>query len=156
MNISTIGLIYCISAREFSESGCVQEQDILQGEECGCMSMGRKFAVVVKGLIIAYAVTGVLLALLAFLVFRFHISESVTDIAIVAIYVLVTFVGAFITGKTVKERKFMWGLLLGVLYILIISVVAIAIGQVFQVTSTANMTTAALCIGGGLLGGMLS
>lgn len=120
------------------------------------MSIGKKFAVVVKGLIVAYAVTGMLLALLAFLVYRFGLSESITDIAIVAIYVIVTFIGAFVTGKTVKERKFIWGLLLGVLYILIISVVAIAIGQVFHVASTANMTTAALCIGGGLLGGMLS
>lgn len=120
------------------------------------MSIGRKFAIVVKGLIVAYAVTGLLLALLAFLVFRFGLSESVTDIVIVAIYVLVTFIGAFITGKAVKERKFVWGMLLGILYILIISIVAIAVGQVFHVASTANMTTVALCVGGGLLGGMLS
>ena len=78
----------------------MQEQESLQGEECGCMSIGRKFTIVVKGLIVAYAVTGVLLALLAFLVFRFGLSESVTDIAIVAIYVLVTFIGAFITGSS--------------------------------------------------------
>lgn len=134
----------------------MQEQEILQGEECGCMSIGRKFAIVVKGLIVAYAVTGLLLALLAFLVFRFGLSESVTDIVIVAIYVLVTFIGAFITGKAVEERKFVWGMLLGILYILIISIVAIAVGQVFHVASTANMTTAALCVGGGMLGGMLS
>ena len=120
------------------------------------MSVGRKFAVVVRGLIIAYAVTGALLALLAFMVFRFRLSESVTDAAIVAIYVIVTFIGAFVTGKKVREKKFLWGLLLGTLYILIISVVAIAIGQAFHVTSTANITTAALCVGGGLLGGMLS
>lgn len=120
------------------------------------MSIGRKFWVVVKGLMIAYAVTGLLLAALAFCVFRFGLSEAVTDIAIVAIYVIVTFVGAFVTGKTVRERKFLWGLLLGFLYIAIISIVAVAIGQVFSVTNTADVTTAVLCIGGGLLGGMLS
>lgn len=120
------------------------------------MSIGRKFAVVVKGLIFSYALTGVLLAALAFFVFKFQMGESVTNIAIVAIYVAVTFLGAFITGKTVKEQKFLWGFLLGFLYILIISVLAIVIGEAFQVTSTANLTTAALCIGGGLLGGMLS
>ena len=120
------------------------------------MSVGRKFATVVEGLIIAYAVTGVLLAALAFTVFRFHLSEALTDVAIVAIYVIVTFIGAFITGKKVKERKFLWGLLLGTLYILIISLVAILIGQVFHVTSAANITTAVLCVGGGLLGGMIS
>ncbi len=120
------------------------------------MSVGRKFVVVIRGLIISYAVTGILLVLLAFLVFKFQLAESITDIAIVAIYVIVTFIGGFITGKKVKEQKFLWGLLLGLLYILIISAVAIAIGQAFHVTSTANLSTAALCIGGGLLGGMLS
>lgn len=120
------------------------------------MSVGKKFAMVIKGLIFSYALTGVLLAVLAFLVFKFQLGESVTDIAIVVIYVAVTFLGAFITGKNVKEQKFLWGFLLGVLYILIISVIAIIIGQTFHVASTANLTTAALCIGGGLLGGMLS
>lgn len=120
------------------------------------MSIGAKFGVVIKGLIIAYAVTGALLALLAFLVFQFGLAENVTDVSIVAIYVVVTFLGAFIVGKRVKEKKFLWGFILGFLYIVIISLVAIALGEVFQVTSTANLTTAALCIGGGLLGGMLS
>lgn len=120
------------------------------------MSIGAKFGVVIKGLIFSYAVTGVLLAALAFFVFQFGWTEAVTDVSIIAIYVAVTFLGAFIVGKRVKERKFFWGFLLGLLYILIISAVSIALGQVFQVTSTANLTTAALCIGGGLLGGMLS
>lgn len=120
------------------------------------MSIGRKFAIVVKGLIFSYAVTGALLMILAFLVFKFQLGESITDIAIVAIYVLVTFLGAFITGKKVKEQKFLWGFLLGFLYILIISMVAIVIGHTFHIADTANLTTAALCVGGGLLGGMLS
>lgn len=120
------------------------------------MSIGAKFGVVIKGLILAYAVTGVLLALLAYLVFQFDLTEKITDLSIVAIYVVVTFLGAFIVGKRVKEQKFFWGFLLGFLYIMIISIVAIVLGEVFQVTSTANITTAALCIGGGLLGGMLS
>ncbi|MCM1180728.1 MAG: TIGR04086 family membrane protein [Clostridium sp.] len=120
------------------------------------MSIGHKFGVVVKGLLLSYAVTGLLLLLLAFFVFKYGLGESVTDMAIVAIYVGVTFLGAFVTGKKVKEQKFLWGFLLGFLYILIISLVAIAIGHTFHVASTANLTTAALCIGGGLLGGMLS
>lgn len=120
------------------------------------MSIGSKMGIVIKGLILSYAITGVLLAILAFLVFQFGLSESITDVSITAIYVVVTFLGAFIVGKRVKERKFLWGFLLGLLYIVIISAVAIALGQAFDVTSTANLSTVALCIGGGLLGGMLS
>lgn len=120
------------------------------------MSIGSKIGIVIKGLIFSYVITGVLLAILAFLVFQFGLTENVTDVSITAIYVVVTFLGAFVVGKRVKERKFLWGFLLGLCYIAIISVVAIVLGQVFDVTSTANLSTVALCIGGGLLGGMLS
>lgn len=120
------------------------------------MSIGRKLGVVVRGLIISYAVTGVLLALLAFIVYKFKLTESVTDLAIIAIYVVVTFLGAFATGKRVKEQKFLWGLILGTLYIAIIMAAAIIISRTFHVADTTNITTALLCIGGGLLGGMLS
>jgi putative membrane protein (TIGR04086 family) len=89
-------------------------------------------------------------------VFRFGLEENITNLAIVGIYVVVTFLGAFVTGKCIGERKFLWGLLLGVLYICIISLVAIVVGHTFHVADTADLTTALLCIGGGLLGGMLS
>ncbi len=120
------------------------------------MSIGAKIGIVTKGLIISYAVTGLLLSVLAFFVYRFGLEENITDLSITAIYVIVTFLGAFFVGKKVKERKFLWGFLLGFLYIVIISLVAIALGQAFDVTSTANLSTVVLCIGGGLLGGMLS
>ena len=120
------------------------------------MSVGKKFSVMIRGLIISYAVTGVLLATLAFVVYKLKLTESVTDLAIIAIYVMVTFLGAFIVGKRVREHKFVWGLLLGVLYIAIITLAGVLISHTFHVPDTANITTAVLCIGGGLLGGMLS
>ena len=120
------------------------------------MSVGRKMGIVVKGLMVSYAVTGILLAVLAFVVYKFGLTESVTDLAIIAIYVIVTFLGAFIVGKRIKEQKFLWGLILGILYIAIITAAAFAISHTFHVVNTANITTAFLCIGGGLLGGMLS
>ena len=120
------------------------------------MSIGKKVSVVIRGLILSYAITGVLLALLAFAVYKLKLTESVADMVIIAIYVVVTFIGAFVVGKRIKEQKFLWGLLLGCLYILIISLAAVAVSHAFHVPDTSSLTTAMLCIGGGLLGGMLS
>ena len=120
------------------------------------MSIGKKIGVVIRGLIVAYAVTGLLLAILAFAVFKLHLTESVTNLAIIAIYVIVTFLGAFVVGKRVKEKKFLWGFILGVLYIAIITAAAFAIAHTFRVPNTADITTVLLCVGGGLVGGMLS
>ncbi len=120
------------------------------------MSIGRKIGTVVKGLMVSYAITGILLVLLAFLVYKFKLAESVTDIAIIVIYVVVTFFGAFVVGKKVKNRKFLWGFLLGFLYIAIITLVAWILSRFFPVSGAVNWSAVALCIGGGLLGGMLS
>lgn len=120
------------------------------------MSIGKKLKIVVKGLIVSYAVTGMLLAALAYFVFRFELKENITDLAIIGIYVIVTFIGGFITGKLVKEHKFIWGFILGCTYILIIFLISTILGQILQVETTVKLTTAILCIGGGLLGGMLS
>jgi len=118
--------------------------------------MVRKMTCLLKGLVVSYAVTGVLLLILAFVVYRFHVSEAITDLSIVAIYIMVTFSGGFVVGKKLKNHKYLWGCLLGFLYIVIITILAIILGRTFQVNSTANLTTVALCIGGGMLGGMLS
>lgn len=120
------------------------------------MATGKKFAIVIKGLILSYAVTGLLLLGLAFLVYRFRLGEQMTNLAIIGIYVLVTFLGGFVTGKKVREQKFLWGFLLGFLYILIILVFSMAVSHTFQVPDTAGLSALALCIGGGLLGGMIS
>lgn len=120
------------------------------------MSIGQKMGTVVKGLILSYIVTGILLVLLAFLVYKFKLTENVTDLAIIAIYVAVTFLGAFVVGKKVKNRKFFWGFLLGFFYIAIIMLVALLLGKIFSVSGMVNLSTMVLCIGGGLLGGMLS
>lgn len=104
----------------------------------------------------SYVVTGVALAILAFLVLKMELAESVVNIAIVVIYVVASFIGGFKTGKKVKEKKFVWGLVLGVLYIVVIYLVSIVISRNFNLTSASSFTAFFLCVGGGLLGGMLS
>ncbi len=120
------------------------------------MSAKLKAMEVIKSLIAAYVVTGIALAILAFLVYKMELTESVVNIAIVAIYIIASFLGGFITGKKVKEKKFVWGLLLGVLYIFIIYLVSTIISQDFNLTSASSITAFFLCVGGGLLGGMVS
>lgn len=119
-------------------------------------SMGRKVTYVLRGLIAAYVITGAVLAGLAFLVYRFELSEQITDLAIVAVYVIVTVIGGFITGKKMKTHRFMWGFILGIMYIGILYGIAILLSQTLHVCNTTNITTIILCIGGGTVGGMLS
>ena len=70
---------------------------------------------VLKALMAAYVVTGLLLLLLTLLVYKMEFSEEKVTAGITAIYVLSTFVGGLVIGKLSKMRKFLWGLAVRIL-----------------------------------------
>jgi len=54
-------------------------------------------------LLATYIITALMLLLLAFLVYQFHLGEKVVDIAIIGVYVLVNFLAGFFMGKKLEE-----------------------------------------------------
>ena len=110
----------------------------------------------IKSLLAAYIITGLLLLLLALLLYKLQLSESVVNIGIIAIYVISCFLGGFLEGKMMKTRKFIWGGTFGLLYFAVLAVISLAVGQGFCGSSSHFVTTLILCIAGGTLGGMIS
>ena len=109
-----------------------------------------------KTLLFSYILTGILLALLAFLLYKMGLGEKAVTIAIIVIYVAATFFGGFMAGKKLKNRKFLWGLVLGAAYFLVLSALSLSVGQEGLQMGNSFLTTLVLCAGGGMLGGMLS
>ncbi|MCI8596874.1 MAG: TIGR04086 family membrane protein [Lachnospiraceae bacterium] len=109
-----------------------------------------------KSLLSAYVITGILLLLLALLLYKFQLSESKVNIGVIIIYVISSFLSGFLEGKMMKTRKFLWGAAAGLLYFAILSVISLAVNQSFADGSSHFVTTLILCIAGGTLGGMLS
>jgi putative membrane protein (TIGR04086 family) len=70
--------------------------------------------------------------------------------------VAATFFAGFMTGKKIRNRRFLWGLLEGCAYFLVLAAVSFAVGQGKTGIDTSFFTTLVLCAGGGMLGGMLS
>ena len=110
----------------------------------------------IKSLLAAYIVTGLLLLLLALLLYKLQLSESVVNIGIIAIYVAACFLGGFLEGKMMKTRKFLWGGAFGLLYFAVLAIISLAVGQGFSGSSSHFVTTLSLCMAGGTLGGMVS
>ena len=110
----------------------------------------------IKSLLAAYIVTGLLLLLLALLLYKLQLSESVVNIGIIAIYVAACFLGGFLEGKMMKTRKFLWGGAFGLLYFAVLTIISLAVGQGFSGSSSHFVTTLILCMAGGTLGGMVS
>ena len=68
----------------------------------------------VKALLCAYVVTGVMLLVLTLLLYKMGLSEENVNAGIILPYVISTFAGGFVIGKLMRRRKFLWGLLAGV------------------------------------------
>lgn len=109
-----------------------------------------------KSLLSAYIITGVLLLFLALLLYKFQLSEPKVNIGIIIVYVLSSFLSGFLEGKMMKTRKFLWGAAAGLLYFAILALISLAVNQGFGGGSSHFVTTLILCAAGGTLGGMVS
>lgn len=107
-------------------------------------------------LVCSYAFTLVMLVILAFLLFKLKLSESVINGTIIIIYMAACFLGGFLAGKKMKKRKYAWGLLMGAAYFIVFMILSLIINKGDVEVSKTILTTMVLCCGGGMLGGMLS
>ena len=98
----------------------------------------------------------ILLCLLAFLLYKFRLSDTVVSAAVVAIYIISVFVAGFLAGKTMEKQKYLWGLCIGGAYFGVLLLVSLLCGQSPGNIGGDFVTTLLLCTAGGMLGGMVS
>lgn len=115
-----------------------------------------KAKAVLKSLLCSYTLTGVMLLILAFLLFKMDLSEAVVSVGIIVIYILSCFLGGLLLGRKMKKQKYVWGLLLGTGYFLLLAGVSCLVERSFSMNPAQIITTFAMCAGGGTLGGMIS
>ncbi len=111
---------------------------------------------VLKSLLVSYVITGVLLVVLAMLLYKLELNERIVSASIVGIYVLSTLAGGFIIGRLVRVRRFLWGLGLGVVYFSLLLLITLGVYRGLNGDRAKLVTTLILCAGGGMGGGMLS
>ena len=110
----------------------------------------------VKALLAAYVVTGILLIILALALYKFELNEGAVTAGVTAVYLISTFTGGLVVGKLAKVRRFLWGIVLGILYFALLLLVTVGIYRTFHGSITEILVTFALCAGGGMAGGMIS
>lgn len=111
---------------------------------------------ILKSLLCSYIVTGILLLLLALLLYKLDLNEKQVSIAVMAVYLLSTFVGGFVIGKLNQVRKFMWGMIVGLSYFVLLLLVSVGVYHSLKNGGANVLSTLLLCVGGGLIGGMLA
>ena len=117
---------------------------------------GSLAAAAAKYLLISYIATGAGLLLLALLLYKLGLTEKTVSLIIIFIYIGASFLGGFLMGKRRGSRKYLWGLLMGCAYFVLLLVISVAVNRQMGALPGSFWTTLALCAGGGMLGGMLS
>lgn len=120
------------------------------------LTFSSRLTFILKSLLISYLLTAGLLLLLALFLYKFSLTEKIVSLCITGIYILVTFLAGFLAGKREGARKFLWGLLMGCLYFIILTLVSLIVNHGMGDLSSGYFTTLVLCATSGMLGGMLS
>ena len=87
---------------------------------------------ILKALLCAYIVTGIMLLILTILLYKAGLSEENVNAGIILTYVISTFAGGFVMGKLTGTKKFLWGLLLGVLYFVLLLLISLGVYHTLQ------------------------
>lgn len=115
----------------------------------------NKVVSIFKVLLMEFLCSAVLLALVALLMYKAGIDQSVTIILVGVVYFVTTFVGGLVMGKAQREKRLIWGIAMGILYIAILMLIAVLIKS--ELVGSHQLVVCIACsIFGGALGGMFS
>ena len=79
---------------------------------------------ILRSLLLAYGVTGLFLLILAFLLFQFEFGGGMAAVGIIIIYVVSCLVGGFMAGKIIRKDRYIWGIVTGLSYYVLLLLVS--------------------------------
>lgn len=108
------------------------------------------------GTLLSFLITTLCILLLAFFAYQFHLSQNGVKIGITCTYVISCFMGGMFSGRK-REKKYIKGGIVGVVYLFVILVCSYFKYDSFSyMQDTRMLVIGAICIGSGVLGGMLA
>jgi len=113
-------------------------------------------SVLIKAVLISYIITAIILLVLSLLLYKANIGDNIIKIGVVVTYIVSSFIGGFLAGKGITERKFLWGLICGGIYVAVILTISLMLGGQKDGNITNYLSMILLCLGSGMLGGMVS
>jgi putative membrane protein (TIGR04086 family) len=75
---------------------------------------------------------------------------------IILAYIVSSFIGGFFVGKKTEQKKFLWGLMMGVFYFAVLLMISLLWNKVSPMPIGNLLTAFVICSFSGMFGGMLS
>lgn len=114
----------------------------------------RIVSTILKSLLFMYIITGIFLLILAAMLSKLQLTEGAVTVGIVVIYVISGFLGGLFAGKKLKNRKFLWGMIMGAAYFLVLVLGSVIFHRGLELDVGRIVTTLILCTASGMIGGM--
>ena len=111
---------------------------------------------ILSTLLVMYVLTGILLFIMAFLLYQFHLGETFVSLGIVVVYVVSGFAGGLVLRHRLKAPCGFLGLLLGTIYFLILFAGSVILNHGLPQDMLRMLAVWIMCARAGMLGGMLS
>ncbi|MDF2537753.1 MAG: hypothetical protein K0S76_774 [Herbinix sp.] len=115
-----------------------------------------KIFILLKGLLFSYIVTAFIILILSFLMLKLDLSSLVISGGINFVYIISAFVGGFFVGKKTEQKKFLWGLIMGVFYFIVVMLISLFLNRVTPLSLGSYFTVFIISSLSGMLGGMIS
>ena len=110
----------------------------------------------VKAVLVSFIVSAILLLITSALMLGSNMSASFVGIFVIAIYIIANFLSGLIMGKGMEQRKFLWGIVSGLMYFVVIFVLSIFVMSTKDFSLMATIRTLLICTISGMVGGMVS
>ena len=75
---------------------------------------------IIKLLLVGYIISGIILGVLALMMWKGNPAAGLISGGLLFAYLISCFVGGLLLGKKIGVRKYLWGLLFGLLYFVVI------------------------------------
>ncbi len=111
---------------------------------------------VLLSMAVSYIITLLFLSILSLCLLHTDMNGSLANVFLILTAVLSCLVGGWIAGKKMKTRRFLWGILAGIIYFVILCLIKTILGEAPVLNSPHALTSMFCCIGSGMLGGMFS
>lgn len=140
----------------FFQNGYIEIEEVERVERSEKRTTYGKSLIVLGSLFLAYVISFLMILLLAYILLKVQPSEKVIQGAVIVIYILSTFIGGFFIGKKMEKKQYLWGMVLGILYFLIVFLISFTLHKDITGQTGSLITVLIMCTLGGTLGGMIS
>ena len=110
------------------------------------------FMAIVRSFIVSF----MLLLIFAMIMYASDVSNNVVGVMVVITYFVSTLIGGFYVGSRVNEKKFMWGIILGIVYFVLLMIVSVISNKGDVALDISILIALVVSSIGGMVGGMVS